>query len=109
MQNIIINVITVSCFISLIFVIIRIYFCYFSKIYSETECDCNDEKPSNATIAELPKTETKPKRTRKPKSISTKVDSKKPTAKKQPTIKQAATDAAKKQAKKKANSKNKTK
>lgn len=106
MQNIIINAITVSCFISLMFVIIRIYFCYFSKIYSETECDCKDEK-SNATIAELPKTETKPKRTRKPKSTSTKVDSKKPTAKKQPTIKQAATDAAKKQAKKKANSKNK--
>lgn len=53
MESIIINSIIVSCIVSALFVIIRVYFCYFAKRNCSSDCKCNTAKTDNTVCRDI--------------------------------------------------------
>ena len=44
METIILNTVIVSCIVSALFVMIRVYFCYFAKRNCSNDCECGTTK-----------------------------------------------------------------
>lgn len=66
METIILNTVIVSCIVSALFVLIRVYFAYFAKRNCSDHCKCSARDLADVVTSPVAE-EAKPKRTRKPK------------------------------------------